>query len=132
MIEEERERSYFPISLENNYKVILMRHEETGIPIVIGRLSPDLKTINYYGTPEELLEKINLLTNHWEDIYLINENKEEEKAFVKVEGFIVVPKLRHYSATPLYLNNKEIGYIFSDGSVTLVNDSSYTIYNLSN
>lgn len=124
MLENEAElgKRYFPLDFKDRDRSLLIKHPETGIPIQIGKISPDLKTIEYFGTLEQIENRIEQFTKCLREIYLINEESESVKLFKYQEGYVLLPDLSHWSQE-IYVDIEEvkthIGYIFLDGSVLL-------------
>ena len=124
MLENEAElnKRYFPLDFKDTDRSLLVKHPETGIPIQIGKISSDLKTIEYFGSPEEIENRIEQFTQYLTDIYLINVKGESVKLFKYQEGYVLLPDLTTMSQE-IYVDMEEekthIGYIFLDGSVLL-------------
>lgn len=124
MLENELElaKRYFPLDFKDGDRSLLVKHPETGIPLQIGKISPNLKSIEYFGSHEEIENRIEQFTQYLREIYLINEEGESVKLFKYQEGYILLPDLTTMSQE-IYVDIEEvkthIGYIFLDGSVLL-------------
>lgn len=104
---------------------LYLKHPNTGIPIQIGKMSSDLRDIDLR---ENLDKKIDFLTEHLRDIYLVNDEGESVLVFKKQEGYVLLPEVTKM-CQELYIDTpdeerKLIGYISWEGSIWILTEET--------